>query len=422
MDKKLGIFLYYIVLLAIFCTCTDPNILPPMPLRLLFLGAVMFPVFFYLKDLYPIIFILFYGVATSGVSYSYMPTTPIYYLGMTVLAVCIFASKNYKGIFPPLFLIVSLPDFVFVNFLTGGNNERIVFSLCLMLLMWPFLDSLSIKNRTLFSYAFIICSVVLSFQFLVVGTRYTDLYQDSGLERRGWTDPNYWGFVVAMGFVAAIIELYTRFKSLRRLERLFLYGCIVVTFIILVLNASRGSILGIALVVSVILLLSDIKSIYKILILGVGSLFIVFLFNNNYFALLEYRIYNDAGTGTGRTLIWKDSLNAFFDNGNIINYIFGNGNVKGLSLAYGYTRGTHNDFVAFLIEYGFVGLFLFLVLFLYPLKIVGLKNTVVLALTLFMLAACITLEPLSGGYFMFYAFWYYMVVIAKEENMKIQKV
>lgn len=106
--------------------------------------------------------------------------------------------------------------------------------------------------------------------------------------------------------------------------------------------------------------------------------FLVFLYNNDYFEIIEMRMENESGGGSGRLTIWENKLNAFNNEINPLRWIFGNGYEGGYALGYinyngGAGRGFHNDYLAHLCDYGIVGLCLFLSVMISPLKSVGFK-------------------------------------------------
>ena len=102
--------------------------------------------------------------------------------------------------------------------------------------------------------------------------------------------------------------------------------------------------------------------------------------------------------------------------------LFGVGWEKGIE--YGAARlklkvlGFHNDFLAFLVCYGVIGLSLFLALLIQPLRNIKRRSqrwAVVYANVLYLIAGCATLEPFSTGNFTFYAFLMYTMLLARIE-------
>ena len=65
-------------------------------------------------------------------------------------------------------------------------------------------------------------TLVLSTYFIIFQDRFTEDYyaQGSGLERSGWMDPNYFGMVIGMGTVAAMVQI-TKYRELGIIEKFF---------------------------------------------------------------------------------------------------------------------------------------------------------------------------------------------------------
>ena len=133
---------------------------------------------------------------------------------------------------------------------------------------------------------------------------------------------------------------------------------------------------------------------------------------------LIYRIQEDDGTGSGRTIIWAKKLEAFYS-GSILEQLFGYGREGGLKLGFSKLTGCHNDYVAILCEYGYIGFATFLSILLYPLM-KSLKrckdNAAVIATSIFMLTCCYTLEPISGGNITYFFFIFYILMLYRNQK------
>ena len=144
----------------------------------------------------------------------------------------------------------------------------------------------------------------------------------------------------------------------------------------------------------------------------------VFLYNNSYFELLEYRVESDS-TGSGRTVIWERRLTEFFQ-GSSLRLLFGYGHDAAMTLGTTpYRIGSHNDYVAFLVEYGLIGLASFLYMLAFPIikilrkgGLVGLYQ--VLTLSVYIAVGCLTLEPFTLGRIPFYMFYLYIILVANK--------
>ena len=158
----------------------------------------------------------------------------------------------------------------------------------------------------------------------------------------------------------------------------------------------------------------------KIITVVLASFFIVVLYNNQVLDLLIYRIQSDTGTGTGRTEIWGDKLSQHLDSISFLSAFFGRGFENTWKLG-GYGRdyiGCHNDFVAFFIEYGLIGIILFLLLIFYPLRVAKTKSlrSDILPLVAYLIVTCMTLEPFSMGYLPYCFLLLFIYLKASEQH------
>lgn len=203
--------------------------------------------------------------------------------------------------------------------MTALSIENISFSIFIIILLCKFIDS-SVDRSTVskVSFAFALMTLVLSLYFLLLKDQFTQDYyaQGSGLERTGWMDPNYFGMVLGMGTVTSIIQI-SNFRFLGIVEKIFYIATVILSVPTLVLNASRGAILAVAVSFVFVILFSKVNPLYKIVVIIITILFLFYLYNNSYFDLLEYRIAHDSGTGSGRTTIWRKKW-MLFGAGNLI--------------------------------------------------------------------------------------------------------
>lgn len=86
-----------------------------------------------------------------------------------------------------------------------------------------------------------------------------------------------------------------------------------------------------------------------------------------------------------------------------------------MHLAFGYSRGFHNDYIAILVEYGIVGTLLFASLLLSPIKN-SCNKILVISIVVYIAMAASTLEPISGGMIMYFCFLLYAYVIGKSKR------
>ena len=91
-----------------------------------------------------------------------------------------------------------------------------------------------------------------------------------------------------------------------------------------------------------------------------------------------------------------------------------------MTLGTSITIGCHNDYVAFLTEYGLIGFILFIYTLTYPLiksKVIGGDNTHIVASTIYLASCCFTLEPFSLGRIPYYMF-YISIILLVNRNYK----
>ena len=172
---------------------------------------------------------------------------------------------------------------------------------------------------------------------------------------------------------------------------------------------------------------SKVKKIIKtsIILTAIGLIFL--MYQSHYFDLLQARFglshgrYDDMTNG--RLEIWHIKLSGFFSDGNFFNQLFGYGEQRGLTLGLGRYLAFHNDFIAFLCYYGIIGLGFFCTVLYYPVWIVNKKRERnILVLLSYLLVVCFSLEPLAFGNIVFFGYYLYIVLLAKNihSNEKVR--
>ena len=423
--KKTNIYvvIYYAILLLMLVSRKDATSEPSLIIRIGFLIAVITPCIFSKSVSYPAIITMFLTISRYGFAYSYMPYMTYIYAFITLIVVLIYTryNKDYHIKIPPFLIFFTIYVFL-VDTITGIENSHSKFPedifYCYMILLCFFVISSKSYTQTIkqLPYTFVITTIVLSLYFLLNRNQFAQDYgYNSGLERSGWTDPNYFGMVIGMGSVICIIKIMNReWKRLAFSEKITYISGLIVSIPALILNASRGALLSLIASFIIVIAFSKVKVVYKILIVLLCLIGIVSLYNNNYFELLEYRIANDDGTGSNRTTIWIEKLNAYI-NGAPISWIFGYGYAGGGYIT-GSGLGFHNEFVAFLVDYGIIGLSLLCYMLYYPLKCISRKNNnyyAVVALIIYLVMCLMTLEPLSLAILAFFAFYLYIILLSK---------
>ena len=218
------------------------------------------------------------------------------------------------------------------------------------------------------------------------------------------------GNVCGMGVVLAynaIINNY--FSDKKKYSRICLIA-VIAGVIMLILNASRGAFLSMSVAIVVVTMFAKIPLKRKVLVSAVVIIGVISLYHYGVFEVLEERIASDDGTGNARTLIWAAKLDAFLELP-LYQQFVGLGYRGGFELAIPGGYGFHNDYLAFIVDYGYIGFTLFMSLLLYPINIVRRQSSskpIVISMILFLLTCSATLEPFSAGRL---AYWYFYMVI-----------
>lgn len=422
-------FVYYAILLVIFALRQTATSEPPMLLRLGYMAAVLVPVF-YTKDVsYPAIITMFLTLTISGMNYSYMPYTLSLYVLITLIFLLFYNAKsNSKTKIPRIFIFFTLYVF-FVDLVTGtigglagSSFFESNFYCMLLIIMFMMIIGEDINNKlNQFSICYAASTIVLSILFLTIGRQlFTESYFGTESDRTKWTDPNYFGMIVAMGTILGLIQLFSKdWKELKLIIKLMYLSAIIISLPVLVLNASRGAVLSVVVAFVILILVSKTKSFYKGMIVTLAIIAVYSLYTYHYFDLLIERIEYDDGTGSTRTIIWKEKLNDFA-NGNVISMIFGYGRTGGANLG-GRLIGFHNDFIGHLVDYGIVGFILFMNLLVYPIKIIPKKSSArpfVIVIIVYLATCFMTLEPFITGLLSYYVFYMYALLMAQNERDK----
>ena len=422
--KYLFKYIYYTLLLLLLASRQTSMTAPSMVLRLAFMAAAIVPTIMDKKLCYPAIITMFYTITLDGFGYSYMPTTFSLYLTITLAITLLFISRNTITNTIPHFILLFAVYIFLIDLLFSTNNQqdgaivqRTFF--CFVLLACFFIMSNRSIDSTLsqLPLCFSVTTIVLSIAFLTHREQFVTM-ETGDIERSGWTDPNYFGMVLGMGAVVGMIKMFSReLKKLSVVEQIVYIAAVVLSIPAMTLNASRGAMLSVACSFVVLVFYSKVKWGMKF-ILTIGTvLVIIYLYKNQYFDLLEYRIMEDEGTGSGRTEIWIAKLSAF-TSGNPLKMIFGYGHIGG-SIISGSHIGFHNDYIGFLVDYGIIGFSLLLYMLLYPIRLIpkgSLEMPSVIVLIVFLATCFLTLEPLLTGIIAYFSFYMYALLLAKNSR------
>lgn len=422
------LLLYYLLLLVIMVSWTNMAAAPPLPVRVAFMLAVLYPGLNDVRGLFVAALTCFWSIASLGYAYSYMPTMPTIYVLTMSVGLWLFWDRH-KEITSRLLggensLVFFFLLYVWLNDVYSESTlGYTAFTLLTMTMIVPFVPVINRRTVTYFSLCFMTITTVLSYYLIL--TRDVFYFGSTGftpeLDRIGWSDQNYLGVGVGMGASVAFTCLmhYKNYPWYFIVYSLVAFG---VSIPVMLMLGSRGSLLCLAASVVVQLMFSKSKKIWKVLIVLTSIVFLYYLYTNEYFDLLARRAEAEDGTGSNRLLIWSSKYYTFIDNASFGDLVFGVGKDQGIGLTsvLGVNHmGFHNDFLAFLVSYGVVGLCFFVALLVRPLRKLKWSSpyrTAVIANSVFLFLACMTLEPFFIGMYPLYAFLFYTLLLTKVKD------
>lgn len=414
-------YAYYVLLLLImlFLGKFYPGE-PPMVLRLAFLAAIFAVPIMSNLTLLPAILSCFFIVSDKGIGYNILPSDYLLYC-IPLLLCALISRKNRTGSFVMPKIVVAICVYsLIINFIASGLVQNLTYS-CFIMVLYVLLSDIDYKvNYKTAAVLLAFASLFFSFSYFTAGQEFTRAYGNSGLERIGWVDSNYFSTTIGFTVLVSIVMLMTQKNSV--IETILFGANIIASTIVMVLVASRGGILSLAAGVCVLLFLSKLKMKYKILIVALIAVFIVYMFNNDYFALLQYRIEMDETGGSGRTDIWKMKLSEFGDSSPFA-WIFGMGYQNGIWLggSASYYYCFHNDFISYLVCYGIIGLVLFILLLTYPIRNSNKKHYIfpaVVSLIVYLAVTGLTLEPMSSGSLGYFCYYFFILQLVRHSNIE----
>lgn len=393
---------YYILLLIILC-CWTYDYAPNMILRLSYLCALVFPLFF-LNETYkyaPYVVLTFTAVSAYGFASSFLPTETYYYtIILAIIAIMVSTTQKIHCRVPTILILYTI-YIAIVDLIFNSKLENISYSSFAIIFALSCIDITDGTFKKSFSQSFAIITIILCFYFFIFGNRFIETGED--LERVLWKDPNYLGAVAGVGVVASYIQIITNNRSK------FYLVAFILGFVMLALNASRGAALSTISAIIIYTLFSNIKFGIKFGVIFFGCIFFIFLYEFHIFDLLLTRIQEDDGTGNARTIIWAYKFDGY-SAGTFFQKLFGIGYKNGFMLGTQDGYGFHNDYLAHLVDYGIVGIVLFIILLLYPILVCWpnkFYRATVVAYISYLAICCFTIEPMTAGritYFFLYLF------------------
>lgn len=413
-NKK--IILYYSFLMAIVLVWSGSTT-PPMPLRMVFLTAVMIPLYGNYRTWLPLIVPMFMVVSSNHYAPSVMISlyeTVLIPIGIGVL---LFIPSGVKRYHCPNFLYFFIVYFLVIDLFDSGHPTNIFYILIFVCCFFLYLDRDDVGLRHRFSIMFMLVSTILSLELFIVGPQHmsvTNVMGDTMERIGGWVDPNYFACTLGMGAVAALIELFR--GELSKRERYLAIVTLFVSIAAIPMTGSRGGVLALAVAAALLIVFSDIKGYRKLLYVFLIVAFVFYLLYSGHLSLLIAKLTSDDKTGGERTVIWEIKIKQMIADNNSFRWLFGYGYDGGLRLGYGRKQGFHNDYVAFLSMYGIIGLLYYFALLLYPLRLCRWKKVSAVASVAFLAVASVSLEPMSAGNIFFYLFWMYTIILACENE------
>lgn len=418
--KDKFLYYYYFALILVLALYTNMSHSPNMVVRLGYLGALVLPLV-RREALFPAVIICALGISKSTFAYPLMPTDMYYYVILAlVFAVLSLYRRDFQAEINPLFLVALI--YVLLNDLVLQNGlSKIEVLLVICILFYLCIDNFAEVDTQYLSLSFMLISLTISFWFLFVPEAQVNSYNAvEEMEQTGWMDPNYLGAALGTGLVVAVKDLLAGNKKPYYIV-ISVLTVIGTTFALLQL-ASRGAILSVVFAVTILFVFLNSKVWIKITVVILAVLFVLFLYSNQYMEFVLARFEKDDGTGSLRTVIWYTKLDEFFRNRNPLDWVFGIGHREGVEL--GGTFGmsahgmsTHNDFLSVLIYYGFVGVIIFFSAIAYPVRICQKSDRPqIIALLVYLLMCSMTIEPMAHGNFVYWGFFFYIIVLARQSQ------
>lgn len=387
------IYLYYFLLHLVCLSWTNiAEIEPPLLARLVITAGVFIPL---IKHFWmaPAVIILFAGLRFNSVApFGYVPTSWHIYecLILFIATVHVSIYKNNK-IFKFNKNQIFLFFFLFLVDLINLQPFTPIFLFSLML----FILYNSIQNKKAFNLAvlsFIILTITLSIYYFVFAKEFVVAYHGSHEERAVWVDPNYFGIVLGCGTILSSAYIYRTINvKINAIYKCIFITCIILSIMVIALQASRGTMLAVVIAISIQLLFSKTKFYIKLFLIAFTFIGVVYLFQSDYFNLLLERIEEDDGSGSGRSRIWAKKIGDWTTD---FSNLLGGGFQASLNKFTPIKKDCHNEYISILLNYGIMGAFILLVSIYKLCRIV--KNRIFIwSVVTYILIAFMTISPFS---------------------------
>ena len=390
--KNKWIYIYYLILHLICLSWTNIEMVAPSTvLRMGVTFAVFFPLIKYIW-MAPAVVILFVGLRLNSIApYGYIPQTWSIF-EIIIIIVWILNNILYRKKIKKLFSRKQIVLFFFLFIVDLFNFQPFSDIFFFVLMLYILYNSISDRvelNLTMFS--FVVLTITLSIYYFIFAEEFMDTYYGSEAERAVWIDPNYFGVVLGCGIVIAGGYLFSAIKvKLNFIYKIIFISSIILGFIVITLQASRGAMLAVASALIIQILFSNAKWYNKLVFIISTVLGIVYLFQSNYFTLLIDRTLYGTGD-SGRLEIWESKLNGWSEN--MFN-LFGTGFRSSFYKYAPYNYDCHNEFVSILINYGIIGLIIVLseiTIFLFNHN----NKSIIWSIVAFLICSFMTLSPFT---------------------------
>ena len=417
----LTIGLYYFVMLLIALSWTNRDLVEPAKIfRYLFLFLFVLPLIKY-PNYAPALITLFATIRLFSITpYGYLPSQINLYFYVTLIL--FFPQSIYRSstsetnqALIALLLIVLFSNIINV---VPESPELLEYNFLRLLLITIILSKLlnNSNDIILMEWSFVIITFILSISgFIFYKDFVTNTVVQHDFERFYWDDPNYLGCVLSIGMIISFHNLID-FRSFNRISIIIFLATFIFGLINLGLFASRGAFLTLAIPILYILYkkTNSFKSLsFTIIIIGI--LVFVFLSLFVFKSVINRFTEDSVTTGSGRTVIWRESLE-LFAHSDLTTLLFGGGSGFSYQIcgkAFGRTiESPHNNYLEILYNYGVIGLTIFISLLIHWFKCYS-KNILAVSLILVLVVSSLTLSPL-----MYLPFWSLIILI---ENQKLKQ-
>lgn len=410
---------YYLFLLLILVTWTNSESLPPMPLRITFMCAVILPLWIKKSFLLPEIFFTYVVISASSFAVSYMPVDGFYVLITIILSIIILGKR--KGIhlkIPITFKMLCLLA-IFMDSFFSSDKLLALNWLVIIIVAETFFFVEDYRQLRVLAFSFAVISLVLSLEFIFMGNYFiTDVNTLYGsIDRKGWTDPNYFGSILGFGIFTSIVELITNNFTSKKI-RIFYFITILVSLYTLFGTASRGAVIALTCSSLILLFIYPLRNPFRFGIIAMGIFVLFIMYKLHMLDLLILRFLSDEGDAGGRSEIWIPRINAFLNDCNPIQWMFGLGTDAAMRLGTSKYIGFHNDYLAVLVKYGFVGFSCLLGLLLKPVLSSIINKGIVAAGIVYISLCMFSIEPFTGGQWGCLYFYLYIILLSQVKYEK----